>query len=278
MGIGLHGDFIGFSFNGIHSSELGITRVSDGSRYNDNLLPTSQDKTAVIPGGDGTYYWETNYTQKPFNINIAFDDLSEEQYKNLRQVFSTKKLGKLIFDETDYKYYMAKPTGTPQLKTICFDGEDSESNPTRIYKGEGTIQFTAYYPYAKSVDSVTGEGTEFKINNIGDLEMDFYLFIAFPEEGTKLELESIYLSKDKSTREILRFDNELEKQEEDSGIRINTKTNLIEGIDANGKVTGTLYNKHIHSGEFFKIPVGEYDLSVGGTNIDGSIEYQYIYY
>jgi len=37
---GLKGDFISFSFNGVHSSELGITRTSDGSRYNENLLPT----------------------------------------------------------------------------------------------------------------------------------------------------------------------------------------------------------------------------------------------
>ena len=39
--------------------------------------------------------------------------------------------------------YSAKVTGTPQLKTICFD-----ESGKRIYKGEGTIQFTCYYPFA----------------------------------------------------------------------------------------------------------------------------------
>jgi hypothetical protein len=40
------GDYLGFSFgtkpNGtpMHSSDLGIVRVSDGSRFNENLLPT----------------------------------------------------------------------------------------------------------------------------------------------------------------------------------------------------------------------------------------------
>jgi hypothetical protein len=33
-------DYIGFSFNGVHSSELGIVRTSEGSRFNENLLPT----------------------------------------------------------------------------------------------------------------------------------------------------------------------------------------------------------------------------------------------
>jgi hypothetical protein len=40
----LTNDFIGFSYNGIHSSDLGIIRTSDGSRFNENLLPVSQDK------------------------------------------------------------------------------------------------------------------------------------------------------------------------------------------------------------------------------------------
>ena len=194
------GDFIGFSFNDVHSSELGIVRTSNGSRYDDNLLPTSQDKTATVPGGDGTYYWDTFHTQKPFNIPIAFDSLTEEEYRELRNHFNTKKMGKLIFDETPYKYYMVKPTGNLQLKTICFD-EGSQ----RIYKGEGTIQFTAFYPYAKSVKKWLDEyeelnknewagasgmknndedifdkvGATIELYNPGDLEADFYLYFTF---------------------------------------------------------------------------------------------------
>jgi hypothetical protein len=33
------GDYIGFTFNGVHSSELGLVRVSNGSRYETDLLP-----------------------------------------------------------------------------------------------------------------------------------------------------------------------------------------------------------------------------------------------
>ena len=40
------GDYLGFTFNGIHSSELGLVRVSSSNRYDDNLLPTIQDKEA----------------------------------------------------------------------------------------------------------------------------------------------------------------------------------------------------------------------------------------
>jgi hypothetical protein len=35
-----HIDYVGFTFNGVHSSSLGIVRTSEGSRFNENLLPT----------------------------------------------------------------------------------------------------------------------------------------------------------------------------------------------------------------------------------------------
>lgn len=141
----LKGDFISFSFNGVHSSELGIVRTSDGSRFNENLLPTIQDKTVQVPGGDGTYFFGSYYTQRQFNVPIAFDSLTEEQVGRLYSHFGDKQIHELIFDERPYKYYMAKITGTPQIKTICF-----EVNGKRIYKGEGTLNFICYYPYAKS--------------------------------------------------------------------------------------------------------------------------------
>jgi hypothetical protein len=34
------GDYMGFTYNGSHSSDLGIVRVSNGSRFDENLLPT----------------------------------------------------------------------------------------------------------------------------------------------------------------------------------------------------------------------------------------------
>lgn len=146
MAIALKGDFIGFSFNEHRSEKLGIVRVSDGSRYNEDLVPTAQDKTVQVPGGDGFYYFGSDYTQRQFSINIAFDELTEKQFRELQQVFGTKELGKLVFDERPYKYYMVK-SGKPQLKYICF-GREGEA---RTYKGEGTLTFTAYYPFAKSI-------------------------------------------------------------------------------------------------------------------------------
>lgn len=141
------GDFIGFKFGDYHSTQLGICRVSDGNRYNDTFLPTLQDKTTQVPGGDGTFYFGSYFTQKPIAINIAFDELTEVQYQKIGEVFGDKKIHPLIFDDHPYKVYYAKVTGSPQLKIICFDDPYTHG---RVYKGEGTLNFTCYYPYAES--------------------------------------------------------------------------------------------------------------------------------
>lgn len=156
------GDFIGFSFDGVHCTEMGFFRTSDGSRYNDDMIPTIQDKTVQTPDGDGMFYFNTYYTQKPFSISIAFDSMTEEQYENFRRVFNGKGVHELIFDERPYKVYHVKVTGTPQLKTICFDKEITSTAVERVYKGEGVIGFTAYYPYAttkhKFIEDYYAEG------------------------------------------------------------------------------------------------------------------------
>lgn len=301
MAIALKGDFIGFSFNGYRSEDLGIVRVSDGSRYNEDLIPTTQDKTVQVPGGDGFYYFGSDYTQKPFNINIAFDELTEMQFRNLQQVFGTKELGKLVFDERPYKYYMVK-SGKPQLKYICF-GKEGEA---RTYKGEGTLTFTAYYPFAKSIykflneysdknkdewkeasgmkaekgtyDTVSNNGL-ISVYNAGDLEADFILKFDFPIDNTSISDIKITLSKENVGKVEAFLDLKgFSKKNTDTGFQINTKTNLIEGFNAEG-LTGTLYNENITQGDFFKIPPREegYQISVTGAT-PTEIVYDYIYY
>lgn len=313
MAIALKGDFIGFSFNEHRSESLGIVRVSDGSRYNEDLIPTTQDKTVQVPGGDGFYYFGSDYTQRQFSINIAFDELTEKQFRELQQVFGTKELGKLVFDERPYKYYMVK-SSKPQLKYICF-GKDGE----RIYKGEGTLTFTAYYPFAKSIfkflekeieeetgkevyvlrktysnieewaevsgmksqgtlDKVLKSPTEevysISVYNGGDLETDFILkFNGAPGDAVNIELGQQDVGDKKAFLNLKKFG----LKNTDTGFQINTKTNLIEGFNAEG-LTGTLYNENIIQGDFFKIPPREdYQISVtGATPIE--IVYDYIYY
>ena len=155
------GDFIGFSFNGIHSSELGLVRVSDGNRYEKNLFPAISDKTVQVPGRDGFYYFGSSYNTREMTIKVAFDNLEEKEFRKMVEHFKDKKPHFLWFDELPYKEYLVKIKSPPNFKYLCFDEfieeEKEENNQTiivkrkaRIYKGEGTIIFICYSPYARA--------------------------------------------------------------------------------------------------------------------------------
>lgn len=172
----MNGDFLGFSFDGIHSSRLGITRVSDGNRYNESLTPEIEDKIISVPGEDGSYFFGSLYRNKTITLSIAFDSLNESQFRQLNKMLAIKRPCKLILDERPYKVYTAKISAPPQLNYVCFDEPkkklvkprqgiriiNRDTNPQwekvtpyvydgereRIYKGEGTIEFTCIQPYA----------------------------------------------------------------------------------------------------------------------------------
>lgn len=177
-------DFTGFTFDGIHTSELNVYRVSDGDRYDEELIPEINDKTTEIPGNNGEYFWGSNYGKRTFSIKIAYDEVTEVQFRKIRRLFSTRKVVPIIFDERPYKVYYVKMESPIELNYICFDepeyewvsnfipdpdDESNEINPWvrgsinhkhytgrkhRIYKGEGTIELVAYYPYAHQLYKV----------------------------------------------------------------------------------------------------------------------------
>ena len=298
MGV-LKGDYIGFSYNGVHSSDLGIVRTSDGSRFNENLLPTMQDKTVQVPGGDGTYYFGSYFTQRQFSVSFAFDSLTEKQIAGLKTHFGDKKIHDLVFDERPYKTYRAKVTGTATLKYIPF----AEGKDNRLYKGEGTIQFTCYEPYAickkKWLNEYTDTNKEewaeasglassdqgydvistnsINLYNPGDIESHFQLKINF-DEG-KILASKIYISGEVDRQ--LGW-NEIAMLGNDTYIKINSRLNLIEGYDSNNKKTGNIYNQYITEGSFFKIPLGEsllvFNVSDNKMPLIESIEYNYYYF
>lgn len=149
-------DFTAFTFNGYHSYEdFGIYRTSDGDRYNSNLGPQMNDRTAEIVGSDGMMFFGTSHKSKVFDISFAFEDLTDVKLRQLKHWLDGKEVHDLWFAEEPYKVYSAKVTGQPTIKTIPFDVYDSNGKVSgRIYKGEGTVQFTAYWPYAHTPDFV----------------------------------------------------------------------------------------------------------------------------
>lgn len=264
------GPYLGFTYNGIHSSSFNIVRTSDGSRFNENLLPTIQDKSIQIPGRAGKVLQDSNFDTRVFTVQYAYDKMTEKDRANLKLWLGDKKIHALVFDELPYKTWFAKVTGTASAKWIPFDDEDEG----RIYKGEGTIQFTCYDPFAycpfnfqymqyadrdewiegsrllerdyRLCDGKIGNLGQwlsgdffylenekefvYKIYNCGDVECDFVIQMEFT--NTKLPIPSFELQ---LTNEVGVVQEKLvfesfSLSSGDNKISINSKLNLCEGI------------------------------------------------
>ena len=72
-------DYIGFTFGQYHSSDLGLYRVSDGSRYQREVSPTAEDRVLRVEGSDVSHFVEARLESRTISLNIAYDNLSEEQ-------------------------------------------------------------------------------------------------------------------------------------------------------------------------------------------------------
>lgn len=299
-------DFIGFTYNGVHSSTLKILRTSEGNRYNKSLFPTLEDSVVNVPGGDGQYYFDTHYGSQVFNISFAYDSLLEADIRTIQNLFNGKEVHDLIFDELPYKVYSAKPTGNSAFKYMPFE----EGPDGRLFKGEGSISFTAFNPYARSrykwledytssniyewqIDGsnldewITSSGIiskgyydtfangAYPVYNPGDADTDFMIIVPFSggSIGSTSGL-SIYLE---GTNYMLNT-SPIAVRGTDVSLRMNTKMNVLEGLNASQKPTGTLYNDLITSGDFFKIPKGGASsiAVVGGTPTGIAYDFLYI--
>ena len=281
------GDFLGFQLGDEHSYNLNITRVSSDNWYNDTLSPNFNDEVISLDGVDGTYYFGTSHTSKQMQIDFAFDKLTDEDFRNLRRMFGYKGLKKLILDEAPYKYYMVRPTQPPILSYICFDEPYSESetekeiwtetkigvNSRRVYKGEGSVQLIAYYPYARAIKpvSIAYNATGARILNQGDLPAPVEIIYNFSQLASGVSL-SIRRNGESQGLTL----NSITPVSGDVYLLINSYTQLLEGLDSNRQKTGNLYNKFIASGDFFQLPQGLSTLSSSKAFL--SAEFTPIYY
>ncbi len=142
-------DFRGFRFGKIHTSDLHLEVVSTSDRYEPRILPAPSDTTVDVPGSDGQYYFGSVYKNREITCNLAFDNVSEQIYRKIRQLFATDKLQDLVFDEEPYKTWRAKIKSKPEFKSLCFTDKESGE---RVYKGTGKLVFICYFPYAFGFD------------------------------------------------------------------------------------------------------------------------------
>lgn len=344
------GDFLGFTFGGIHSSDLGITRVSSGDRYNEELFPEMRDRTAEVPGVNGEYYFGSDFGTRSFSLDIAYDSLTDYQFRRLRRIFGTTEIRELIFDEAPYKRYLVKVDSPIELSYICFN-EPVKANTTltngiryktesgtystthtvkrinrdedgniiqkeRIYKGEGTISFVCYFPFAKSVYKVLPSAEEesdwvlssgilnstqyasvdqynngsITVYNPGDVATGFRLYL--PTAALNSATSLIYKEDRTHITATLQL-KAMTLKTGDVGVLVDTNNGLITGVSSAPSLdpvsgeyiyttSGNLYNEYVSSGHFFHLEPNVFHdystLQITGGASGIRIFYDYLYF
>ena len=98
-----------FTYKGIRSTDFGIISKSTDR----SLLPGMRSNMAQIPGRDGSIdLGDNTYDNRQIKVHIAFKEKDYEQLrKKAREIagwLSSDKYEKLIFDDEEDKYYLAR--------------------------------------------------------------------------------------------------------------------------------------------------------------------------
>lgn len=237
--------YLGFTYNGCHSSEFGLYRVSSGDRYITDLTATNETKTVHVPGQEGSYYFGTEYKQKSFPINVAFDEITEKSLMALQVWLSNGVIADLILDEKPYKAYYVKTEGMQNLSVVPFNryNKDSNTNET-VYKGEGTIVFTCYQPFAHNTFKYLNQ---FKAGEGSD-----YFDLDFPKKiESNFEVDewknSVHLLESKEIEGTI-------GQELDGGMIKYDTSFIVQRIEGANPKPMRLYNRYFNPGDFETYP------------------------
>ena len=194
-------DFTGFRLGNIHTKDLHLVVVTSSDRYEKNLLPNPKDYTVEVPGGDGNYYFGQTFDSREFTCNVAFDSVDEQTWRRISQLFSTDKLQDLVFDELPYKTYRAKLKSKPEFKFICFTDRDTGE---RVYKGEGTLNFVCYYPYAFGFNKYIVRAADYYLKTPPEIIIKTHTREENPYANNLIE------AKDKHTKDFYNVKNNME--------------------------------------------------------------------
>ena len=296
-------DFVGFTFNGISSSDLGIVRTSNGDRFDMSLSPDFDNTTVEVKGRDGELYFGKTFSKRDIVISFAFDHLTERKVREINDVFMNAfrddDLSTLVFGETPYKQYLVAFNSAPILHFVPFDEYDFDGGVHRIYKGEGELNLTTYsYAHAplkyleeyktkfgytdeeiaqwspssglkakkEDYDTYLSSENGFKIENGGQLPTPFKL--VFPKDGSEHTIALAPSPND--SRYIMKLKPYANFHESDTHIRVNGELCVIEGGTYVQDTSGALVFKP--SGRIYNQIIEEGDffkIPVGGAQVLG---------
>ena len=131
--------YLTFVFDGKDSSQLGVVSVSNGSTYDTPILPAFSNNFLEVDGYDGSFYFNTRIPKKTFTYECFIDNLSAQDFEQLKTWLAPKRVAKLVRPEEPYVYYWAKVDTISNLGNIPLSHPDTGGVS---YTGNFSVSFT----------------------------------------------------------------------------------------------------------------------------------------
>lgn len=173
--------FTTFIFDGKDCADMGVYSVTNSGTYDLQMTPNFSDEFLSVPAYDGQYYYGTQFTTQQFNFTLYADNLSAQEYRNLKAWLYPRKVGRLILSDQPYKYYIVKLTSVgnlgnyPMVKNQL-SGLDAMQNPEDnvVYTGKFTVTF-------QTVGSVYGYGLSYYRDDLIYDALNYHAVGIYPE-------------------------------------------------------------------------------------------------
>lgn len=173
----MYKEYIDIKFGDKWASEFNLVVVSTGDRYTPPVYGSINSNTSTVAGKRGVYKWKTQYNEKIFTVNIAYDNLSVRDISKIKAWLNPSKIQKLTFSDEPHIFYYACLNTDPKFEYLPFlEGENQVDGKTvvkGVYKGELTLEFNAIdgvgYSTYSNYDSVEIEpGIEYSNSEYND--------------------------------------------------------------------------------------------------------------
>ena len=122
--------------------------MADGNRYYEQFSPDFENIVTSVAGQTGSYDFGVDIKEKPITLECFCNGITEFERRWVEGWLAPGKVGKLVYDESPFKYYMVKLASPTNFSFIPYSyGISGEGI---LYKGTFTLELVALYPYAVS--------------------------------------------------------------------------------------------------------------------------------
>lgn len=132
----------GFSFCGMHCSDLGIGYIPKPAQRMLSTAPFEQMEEDITARAGG-YYYGVNVTIREFQLYCYFEDISTSEYERIIRHFHRGREGKLIFDDRPDVFYMVRVADI--IKGDSYTHHDMTG--ANVHSATFTLKFKAYDPF-----------------------------------------------------------------------------------------------------------------------------------